>query len=500
MRRKWLAVLGAVVLLALLLAALRLTLLERRLTGRPEQRVAEVLPHEEVSFLSVSIRLRHDAVAELLNEQFPATIEIPEQDLVGGRSARTAVQGSGQVDRLEPIAVTGAGEGILATTSLKATYSLGNAIVGTETVQAEASVGLAAAFDIDASWKPIVALQPSIRWIRQPESRLTRMFNLPLGGLAEQQLQAMAGRIERQLPDRLEERFHLSAMILQAWEAAHARIQVSSEPEAWLTIRPLGAHFLTPRADAQALALDTGFSASLGVSQDPVGQTPDAVPLPPLSKQPPPVRGIRLSVPLTVDYRTLSDAIAAALRGQVFEFETGSGPAQVKINDAIVYPSAPQVVVGLHVEAAVPWQWLDTRGWIYLAAEPAFDPATGVLELRNLAFARTVDNRWVRVFSAALHDRLLRELQRHARWELAAPVEAATQLANRLLQGQLQQAMEERTMGARGLAERVVVSGGLEGIESASFSLSARGITLYPVVTGSLAIELVPLQGRPSSP
>jgi hypothetical protein len=500
MRRKWLIALGIVALVAVALAVLRVAVLDRRLTSKPELRAGEGAPHESTSFFSVSVRLRYDALAELVNDQFPDVIAIPETSLAGGRSARTAVLGSGQVEKLAPVVISGSGSAVQAATRLKASYALGNAMLGTETLQAEARVALATAFDIDERWKPVIAIQPAIDWVQPPESRLTRMFGLSLAGLADQQVTALASRLEQQLPALIEERFSLPGLLGRTWEAAHVRLQVSDSPAAWLTLQPLGAHFLTPQALDDALSLDLGFSASLGVSPDPSGQAPAPGALPPLGKQAPPVEGIRIAVPVTVDYATLAAAINAALAKQAFSFDVGGGRAEIRIDDVVVYPSAPQVVLGLHVEARLPRQWLDTRGWVYVSAVPAFDATSGVLELTDLRFARAVDNAWVRAFSAALHQRLEAELSRHARLELGPLIDAATDAVNERIHAEFRQVLESRLQGGPSrLAERIAVEGGLDGIESADFTLAAGGITLHPVVTGSLAVVLVPLYA-PATP
>jgi Domain of unknown function (DUF4403) len=500
-RRKtaWLMVLGAA-LLALVLIVLRLFALDRHLTDRPEQRTGDAVVQDMASFVSVSVSLRYEALAELLGEQVPTAFEIPGISLPPGSSSRTAVQGSGHVERPAPIAVAGAGEGVLATTRLQASYSLGNALLGAETLQAEANAALAIAVDIDEHWKPVFAIRPEFDWIKPPESRLSRLFNLPLAGLAEDQAKAIARRLEKRLPDLIEERFNLSALIQQTWDATHMRLQITQSPATWLTVRPLGAHFLTPRADDDALVLNTGFSANFSVSGDASAKPPSPAPLPRLGKEPPAVDNIRIAVPVTMDYQTVSEVLATAVRSQTFSFDTGRGAAEARIVDVMVYPSAPQVVLGLHVDLSLPRQWLDTRGWIYLSATPVFDARTGVLELKDLRVARAVDNRWVSVLSATLNERMVRELQRHARLDLAATIDQATRAANDRVHAQLQQLLEARlSQGPVRMAERIVVSGGLGAIEAATFSLGANGITVYPVVTGSLAVELVPLYRKPDA-
>jgi hypothetical protein len=485
-------------LLALLLVVLRLLALDRHLTEQPERRAGDVLAQDLTSFVSVSIRLRYEALAELLGEQVPDAFEIPGISLPPGSSSRTAVQGAGHVERPEPIGLTGSGAGVLAATRLKASYSLGNALLGMETLQAEADATLALAVDIDEHWKPVFVIRPEFDWIKPPESRLSRLFNLPLASLAEDQATAIARRLEQQLPDLVEERFKLSALIRQTWDAAHMRLQISESPAAWLTLEPLGAHFLTPRADADALVLNTGFSARFSVSGDAAGIPPAPAPLPRLEKEPPAVDDIRIAVPVTMDYRTVSEILSAAVRTQNYSFDTGGGTAEARIVEVLVYPSAPQVVLGLHVDLSLPRQWLDTRGWVYMSATPVFDAQTGVLELKDLRISRAVDNRWVSVASAALNARLIRELEQHARLDLAEAIDHATQAANDKLHAQLQQMLEARLSQEPGrLAERIVVSGGLGKVEAATFSLGKDSITIHPVVTGSLAVELVPLYSKP---
>lgn len=499
-RRPWLVGLGALVLLALILLAARMFLADRRLTAMPEQRAEAIAQHDEVSFVTVAIRLRYDALTEMLEAQFPTNFEIPEATLTGSPSSRTSVQGSGEVERTAPLVLGASGEsGVRAMTRLRARYTLGNALLGSESLEAEANVAMSMAFDLDAAWKPVVALQPDIEWITPPQSRLTRMFNVSLAGLAEQQTRSIVSRAEERLPALIEERFRLQEMIQRAWEGSHTSLRLSEAPAAWLTIEPLGAHFLTPAAEADALVLNTGFTARFSVGPE-AGPAPASPPLPPLSKEPPAVEGVRLAVPVTVGYRTLSEAFATALSGQAFSFDAGGTTSTVTIDDVVVFPSAPRIVVGVHVASTLPRRWLDTRGWVYLSATPVFDPASGVLTLADIGFARALDNRWMRLFSAALEARLVQEFSRVSRIELGPRLEEATSAANAMLHAQLRHALETRLgTGSAGLAERIVVEGGVQGIQSVGFTLAEDSLTLVPVVTGSLAVELVPLQQQLSN-
>lgn len=500
MRRPWLVGIGALVLLALALLAARVFLADRRLTAMPEQRAEAAARHDEVSFVAVAIRLHYDALAEMLEAQFPTSFEIPESTLTGGASSRTSVQGSGEVERTAPLALSASGEsGVRAMTRLRARYTLGSAMLGTESLEAEANVAMSMAFDLDAAWKPVISLQPDIEWIKPPQSRLTRMFNVSLAGLAEQQARAVVGHAEERLPGLIEERFRLQEMIWRAWEGSHTNVRLAEAPAAWLTIEPLGAHFLTPAAQADALVLNTGFTARFSVKPE-AGPAPSPPPLPPLAKSPPDVEGVRLAVPVTVAYRTLSDAFARALAGREFTFDAGGTTSTVTIDDVVVYPSAPRIVVGVHVESTLPRRWLDTRGWVYLSATPVFDPASGVLTLADIGFARALDNAWMRLFSAALEARLVQELSRVSRFELGPRLEEATTAANATLHAQLRQALETRMgAGPSRLAERIVVEGGVHGIQSVGFTLADDSLTLLPVVTGSLAVELVPLEQQLSN-
>ena len=384
-RRKlaWRFGLGAA-LLALVLVVLRLFALDRHLTEQPERRTAEAIVQDTTSFVSVSVRLRYEALAELLNEQVPSAFEIPGISLPPGSTSRTAVQGEGHVERPAPIAVTGAGNGVLATTPLQASYSLGNALMGSETLQAEANATLGIAVDIDEQWKPVFAIRPEFDWIKPPESRLSRLFNLPLAGLAEDQATAIARRLEQRLPDLIEERFRLSELVQRTWDAAHMRLQITGSPATWLTVHPLGAHFLTP---TRMMIPWRSTRVSARPSRCRAMRRPHHLHPPrcrPSERNLPLSMTSGIAVPVTMDYRTLSEILSAAVRTQVFAFEAGGGTAEARITEVMVYPSAPQVVLGLHVDLSLPRQWLDTRGWVYLSATPVFDAQTGVLELKDL--------------------------------------------------------------------------------------------------------------------
>jgi hypothetical protein len=193
--------------------------------------------------------------------------------------------------------------------------------------------------------------------------------------------------------------------------------------------------------------------------------------------------------------------LAASLVKESIKVPTPAGDVDIKIQDVTIYPSAPRLVIGTKVDMDLPDRWFDTKGWIYLFADPEFDAAHKVLRLKNVSFARWVDNKLVRVATAAFASQIEGEFQQRASIDLSKPLDEAVAKANALLVDDLQERIRQEAAEIEGSAGSVVaqtnVAAKIDGLSSLSFAFEEEKLTLVPVVSGSLSVELQPrLQGE----
>lgn len=496
-RRVIAAVVVVLVIVAGTFAWLRVSQADHDLTRKPERRGGGQSVQEDLSYISLPIRLRSESLSELANEAVPTQVSIPEEAVWNGRVAFVSVtaRAYGHVTRTSPILIRSENDGLTATTRMHGWVRVGVRHLGHQTAEADANVRSHIRFDVTEEWKPVVAIDANYSWINRPTARLFGRFEVSLGSLAGRAMDREISKWRKELPPMVEQKLDIRGLMEAAWRDAHTSIQLSKSPETWLSVEPTAVHFLPPKTDGGDLLLNMGIASKLRVTSSKPADVP-VKPLPNLTKEPPPMGGFRIAVPTQVSYEVIERETLAALKGKPVEVETPQGKAVLHVEGLSVYPAAPKLVVGVKVKADLPDKWLDTHGTVYLLAEPVYDHQKKVLHLKNVEFSREVDNKVVRFLTAAMKKRIVSELQRIAIVSLDRQIDAAMASVNSYLSDGLEKSLSttvsQNDVLMKKLASSVDVTGGVERIESVGFSLAENALTIYPVVSGNLAVELRP--------
>lgn len=483
--------------------------IDNALTEVPSRIGAEPMASVLPTSVSVPVRLDSAALSNLANELVPSSFPIPRQDvyhdeswtrgLFGERIVfwSITIHGSGKVTRTSPITVIADNGGFLISTTVHASFTASKGSLR-ETAEADAKVSAHIALDVNDKWEVVTSVTPSYSWINRPNARLFGLFNLSLGTVAEKGLNQQINKIKAELPKLVREALPLKEIMAAAWNDAHIVTPLDSESGAWLTFDPTSAHFLTPTTVDGDLILNLGVQANVALSTDqPVTPIPEA--LPTLEKVVPGDSGFRLSVPLQASYEKVEQALATAIRGPI-AVQLPTGEASVKVEEVKVYPSAPNLVVGMKIDANLPDQWLDTKGWVYFSAEPMFDSESKRLVLKNIEFARVVDNKAVRIITAVFSEQIAGELEKRATVDLSSDLNEAISKANVLLSESLQKQIHSAAFDTEGPLSDVLaqtsVTAAVQELSPVSFVLEDNYLSIVPVVVGSLAVELTPLHSE----
>lgn len=498
-KRRVIAAVVAVVVIAVgTFAWVRVSQADHDLTRKPERRAGGQSIQEDLSYISLPIRLRSESLSEIANEAVPTQISIPEEAVWSGRVGfliSATARAYGHVSRTSPIVIRSEDDGLTASTRMHGWVRVGVRHLGHETAEADANVTSRIRFDVTEDWKPVVAIDANYSWINRPIARLFGLFDLSLGSLAGRAMDREISKWRRELPPMVEEKLDIRGLMESAWKDAHTSIQLSESPATWLTVEPMAVHFLPPKTDNGDLLLNLGIASKLSVTSSKPADVP-VKPLPNLTKEAPPAGGFRIAVPAQVSYEVIERETLAALKGKPVEVETPQGMAVLHVEGLSVYPAAPRLVVGVKVKADLPDEWLDTHGTVYLFAEPVYDHQKKALHLKNIEFSREVDNKVVRFLTAAMKKRIASELQKLAIVSLDKQIDAAMASVNSYLADGLEKSLlstvSQDDVLMKKLASSVDVTGGVERIESVGFSLAENALTIYPVVSGNLAVELRP--------
>jgi hypothetical protein len=285
-----------------------------------------------------------------------------------------------------------------------------------ETAHASAMVTADIDFGIIGDWKPSASVRLSYDWRDPPHIEILGQ-RIDLTSPADPRLQAMLLELERKLPQELD-RLDLKRVVQTAWRAGFTNISVNRDnPPVWMRVTPTALGYAGHRIVGDELELRVALAAT---TEGFVGERPDKpipTPLPPPSR-PGEASGLRLSLPIVVDYRELEPIVLRALtrlnsKGIVLP---GLGRVEARFLSATIYPTeGGRVAVGIKAEA-----WLakrggrPVRGVAWLSAIPVNAPNSARIEWQDLQVAAQTDRPDLNLLTALFGSDLVREELRRA--------------------------------------------------------------------------------------
>ena len=116
-------------------------------------------------------------------------------------------------------------------------------------------------------------------------------------------------------------------------------------------------------------------SSPTGLLREPEHCLVSSAPLPPLQRIKETSDRLNITVPITASYDDVVVAAKNFLKDQTFEADVASRHVKISVDDVAVYPSAEKLAIGMHFSASTGYQIFDTKGWVYVLAEPVLDQA-----------------------------------------------------------------------------------------------------------------------------
>jgi hypothetical protein len=249
------------------------------------------------------------------------------------------------------------------------------------------------AFDVDEHWCPKITGAANFRWT--DKAQLEIVHNVWLG-------------IDGQVGDKIKDR--LNAAVAELQSKLRCDDVTNAVSKAWhlysipLTVPALGTsqlflNFTPESAGFSGVSYekdDLRFALAIGALTEltTVQATPptQAPALPPLKRIPVSSDAIAITVPIRLDYGTLSDATKSYLKGRTFAADLPTGHVTLTVDDVQVYPSNGQLALGVHFSAKTNHQFFDTKGVVYLLSTPQLDPTNQVVRFTDISFTSITDN------------------------------------------------------------------------------------------------------------
>ena len=244
--------------------------------------------------------------------------------------------------------------------------------------------------DIGTDWCPTIQAVPDFVWRDKAKLKVAGRFWIDINRTVGPKLKDTMRDAAKKLTSAIT-CDQIKAAVKPMWHVYSIPIETIKDQREYVNLVPksIGFSGLTfePGAVRTAFQLVTTNEVSSTAA------SMATLSLPELTKIPAQSNTLSLVLPMRADYRDLRAVAVALLSNNTFESDTPVGHASVKIFDAEVYPAGANLVVGLKFQATLNNKMLDTKGWVYLIAEPWLDPSAQTLRLRNVRFTRDLDNK-----------------------------------------------------------------------------------------------------------
>ncbi len=350
--------------------------------------------------------------------------------------------------------------------------------------EAQVRPGVNVSLALGADWCPKLNIEPTNNWISSAKVEAVgrNCLGFDLGALGHPEV--CAGPVNIDLTNQandaiVAQQTNLSAAVNSAISCKSIRDQVTAQwrpvaiqlapdittgRQLYLNISPKGFAFSGLKAadDSVQVALKVWAETKI----DPIPVNTDPTPLPEVS--PLDASESRLSVSLSarVPYLDIASALGTGIRGKDYTAESSVGKVRVRIEDVDIYPTSKGLTIGIKIDAELPGQIFNTKGWIFLVGRPKPTLDGSAVEIADLGYAAVIDNKAWQLLVGIFDSQILKALQSNARINLKPAItksaeELAAQINSSKLKGisivaSLPTAnLEEIYIGADSLVARV---------------------------------------------
>lgn len=386
---------------------------------RPERR-AELRPvNDSLSTVSLSVMVDIARMEAELNEAIPSVIAGFSGERGGcfrtrrlGIAISIGCRWRGEVTKRGPLSVSGAGDTVSFSLPAHAWVTGSNRSGPTisETARADFTVTATARPKLDESWTFDPGVNMDFTWDRRPTLRLFGFIDVTVTGHVEPRVRELLDEVAKQFDAEMKA-VNVRAMAEEMWTLLQEPLRLSDGTDVWLDVRPETVSFSGVHVENGILSVNLNLQGRLAAvvgDESPARRT--KVSLPELSTHSETTQpGVSLALPVTVGYEVLERELETALSvGR--QWTPSGGDAMLTVHDVEVYPSSPNLVVGVAFTADVPNALFDTTARVYLWGTPIANGVDRELRVKDLDFVVMADNSIVEAASELFGEELIRRV------------------------------------------------------------------------------------------
>ena len=453
-----------------------------QVSEKPESISRSATPGEQpgTSRFGLRARVSYDDIEAIAADQLPASYPVNGERRVCKRIIGIKVCGTAQwdllIERTAPLQMSGSEQQIVASAPLRFSGVVGirggaAQALGLSALQVNGELvsSISTGLQMQADWCPQLRVTASYRWIEKPTALWRGKLDFDLEDIVndalDRQLMTLEPRLNKSIDcvrfrEQLTEHWHSYSFPLDI----PASDAVAQAQQVHLNIVPTGFAFSGIQTEADKLGIGFELEGTTVVAS--AALTPEALTLPALREVDFQASRTDFDLLLRADYEQLEAVISPLVLEKEYSADSAAGRVSVTLQQIDLSGNDQGVTVALNFTAQLPGSRRDTRGTLYLTANPQVDAAGQQLQLRNIRLSRLLDSTFWSLISNVFEGQIIAAIERASTLDLTAH----TRKLEQGLQSQLQD--PARTGGLHVRAEDLKIR--LQGIYAEADALVAR--------------------------
>jgi len=379
-------------------------------------------------------RVNYHDIESIAAAQLPTAYPITGSRSVCKRVIGIQVCGTTQwnmnIVRTAPLTLTGDNQRMTVTAPIRFTGTVGvqgrvakalglSALQVQGAVVADISMGLA----MQENWCPVIRADVGYRWVERPTALWSGRIDFDLEKVVNNALDGQLATLESRLNEAIDcQRFR--QQLASYWRSYTFSLDVpspvgESDPQqVHLNIVPTGFAFsgLHTESDKFGVSFEVGGTAV--VASKPI--VSEALALPPLRQVAYQASRTDFDLLFRADYTQLEMAIAPLLINRTFDADSAAGKVSVQVNDIKLSGNTGGVTVALNFVAQLPRSRRNTRGIVYLTANPVVDAEGEQLRLEDIRLSKVLDSALWNLVSTVFEGQIIAAIERGSVFNLSA--------------------------------------------------------------------------------
>jgi len=290
--------------------------------------------------------------------------------------------------------------------------------------------------DLTDDWSPAVAINPGYEWTTEPRIEAMHGVWISLKDQVNDGLNDSMESLRKTAPAGIPADA-VKAPAQAAWHRTLTPVAIPGSPNGTLEFIPTKAGFSGVQYTANALSFSLSLSGRTTFYSKAPSAKDDPISLPKLQRIPAGANGFAIVAPLYVNYATLQEQLHGAFLGKVETAETPAGKVDITFSKFEVFQTADdRLALGLYFAAKFESsRALSTEGVVWVTGKPTLDPTDQVIALKDVSFARILDNKLWSLLTTVFSGPIKTKLDAAAKVDMKPTLSKATADMKRQLNG-----------------------------------------------------------------